>query len=478
MSSWFPFEYRDVAAWREDGLPLSTPSNEAAKHLDAAIAQFALMDADSNEGGLMASMTKVTEADPDCNMAKILMLQLQAQERGPHIDGTMKNKCLAFKEQSKKVSLSSWEEKHLECALALSEYDMLKACQIWEDILVDHPKDMASLQMLYFAHLNTGRRRGLRDSVLRVIDHYPPYDRYYGNLHGKLCFGYEENNQFDLGFKAGTKALEHTPKDIWAIHAMSHVYHETGRSGDGISFLERVENDWVSNPSPVKRHVWWHKSLYYFDLGDYEEAISLYDATIKPLAFKEKMAFSLSDAASLLLRLQTQDAPKGVDLKERWCELGQVYKDHMSNSIGNVFYDFHPLVTFLFGDNKDGGLKLQEQIQEQARSVTKNKDFNCMVANKVGVELAEATIAYSRQDYSQVVEHLNPIRYDVLEHLGGSHAQKDVIHIMLLDAAQRSGQVNLAKQLLAERLAWNGGSLKNDQSTFNERMAAKMSMVH
>lgn len=79
MSSWFPFEYRDVAAWREDGLPLSTPSNEAAKHLDAAIAQFALMDADSNEGGLMASMTKVTEADPDCNMAKILMLQLQAQ---------------------------------------------------------------------------------------------------------------------------------------------------------------------------------------------------------------------------------------------------------------------------------------------------------------------------------------------------------------------------------------------------------------
>lgn len=196
------------------------------------------------------------------------------------------------------------------------------------------------------------------------------------------------------------------------------------------------------------------------------------------LRVPEKMAFSLSDAASLLLRLQTQDAPKGVDLKERWCELGQVYKDHMSNSIGNVFYDFHPLVTFLFGDNKDGGLKLQEQIQEQARSVTKNKDFNCMVANKVGVELAEATIAYSRQDYSQVVEHLNPIRYDVLEHLGGSHAQKDVIHIMLLDAAQRSGQVNLAKQLLAERLAWNGGSLKNDQSTFNERMAAKMSMVH
>ena len=27
---------------------------------------------------------------------------------------------------------------------------------------------------------------------------------------------------------AGERALEHTPRDIWAIHSMSHVHEETG----------------------------------------------------------------------------------------------------------------------------------------------------------------------------------------------------------------------------------------------------------
>ena len=45
---------------------------------------------------------------------------------------------------------------------------------------------------------------------------------------GKLCFGFEENCQFMQAEAAGTKALEHTPRDIWAIHSMAHVYEETG----------------------------------------------------------------------------------------------------------------------------------------------------------------------------------------------------------------------------------------------------------
>ena len=44
---------------------------------------------------------------------------------------------------------------------------------------------------------------------------------------GKLCFGFEENCQFVQAETAGTKALEHTPQDIWAIHSMAHVYEET-----------------------------------------------------------------------------------------------------------------------------------------------------------------------------------------------------------------------------------------------------------
>jgi len=47
MGSWFPFEYRDVSGWKAEGLPLtSSSSSEAAKMLDATVAQFSLLNAD------------------------------------------------------------------------------------------------------------------------------------------------------------------------------------------------------------------------------------------------------------------------------------------------------------------------------------------------------------------------------------------------------------------------------------------------
>ncbi len=47
------------------------------------------------------------------------------------------------------------------------------------------------------------------------------------NIQGKLCFGYEQNQQMDQALKAGLRCLEATPRDIWGIHSMAHVYEET-----------------------------------------------------------------------------------------------------------------------------------------------------------------------------------------------------------------------------------------------------------
>ena len=154
------------------------------------------------------------------------------------------------------------EKLHFNAALALADNDILKACQYWQEILIDHPKDILALHWLFFSHMTTGRRKYLRNSVYRVIHNYKPDHRYYGyvlstyllnlpivdlifpivdklwiilgvfffrNVHGKLCFGYEENRQFDLATKEGILALSRTPKDVWAIHSVAHIYDETDR---------------------------------------------------------------------------------------------------------------------------------------------------------------------------------------------------------------------------------------------------------
>ena len=42
---------------------------------------------------------------------------------------------------------------------------------------------------------------------------------------------------------------------------------------------------------------------------------------------------------------------------------------------------------------------------------------------------------------------------DVSHRFGGSHAQRDLLSLTLIDAAWRAGQRNLARHVLAERLA-------------------------
>ncbi|XP_068736666.1 uncharacterized protein [Montipora capricornis] len=57
--------WRDVDAWRKEGLPMSTTSNEAAKMFDATISQWTAHADDPVLGGLESSVNKMLSADPD-----------------------------------------------------------------------------------------------------------------------------------------------------------------------------------------------------------------------------------------------------------------------------------------------------------------------------------------------------------------------------------------------------------------------------
>ncbi|AOF83093.1 hypothetical protein BSY238_647 [Methyloversatilis sp. RAC08] len=66
--------------------------------------------------------------------------------------------------------------------------------------------------------------------------------------------------------------------------------------------------------------------------------------------------------------------------------------------------------------------------------------------------------AFADGDYAQTVELLRPIRH-IAHRFGGSHAQRDVIDLTLIEAAARDGQQSLADALRAERALQAGGAL-------------------
>ena len=61
-------------------------------------------------------------------------------------------------------------------------------------------------------------------------------------------------------------------------------------------------------------------------------------------------------------------------------------------------------------------------------------------------------VAHGRGRYGQAIDLLREVRNGAAR-FGGSHAQRDLLDLTLIDAARRDGQTALERALLAERAA-------------------------
>ena len=77
-----------------------------------------------------------------------------------------------------------------------------------------------------------------------------------------------------------------------------------------------------------------------------------------------------------------------------------------------------------------------------------NAFFTC----EVGHSVARALQAFGDERYPDCVRLLREVR-NIAYRFGGSHAQRDVIDLTLIEAALRSGRAAMAKALAAERAA-------------------------
>jgi hypothetical protein len=90
-------------------------------------------------------------------------------------------------------------------------------------------------------------------------------------------------------------------------------------------------------------------------------------------------------------------------------------------------------------------------LAAQARAM-RGSDDNAAFTREVGDAVTRAIRAFGDGHYAEVVRLLRPVR-DIAHRFGGSHAQRDILHLTLIEAAFRCGQGALATALAAERLA-------------------------
>jgi hypothetical protein len=303
--------------------------------------------------------------------------------------------------------------------------------------LVDHPRDLFALQLAHLGDLLLGQSQMLRDRVARVLGHWSRDDVGYGYVLGMHAFGLEECNEYARAESLGRRAVELQPHDVWAVHAVAHVCEMQGRAADGIAWLSATRGDWaIDNGMAVHNH--WHLALMHLSNDDTAAALALYDDAVAP--GPQSLAMDLSDASALLWRL----ALRGSDVGARWQSLAARWRQQAA--WGSVaFNDMHAMMALAAAGDAEGAA-------QGARAIAAAAAAGDSPAYELAAPACEALQAFAAGDHADCAERLLPL-LAATQALGGSHAQRDLLHLTAVGAAARAGHSALARALTDERAA-------------------------
>ncbi len=337
---------------------------------------------------------------------------------------------------------SARERRHFAAAKAWAEGRTSAAILGWEDILVDHPTDALALRLAQDAYFFLGRSFAIRDCAARVL---PAWDRdnpLASFILGLYAFGLEETGELGRAEDMGRAALAGNPLDAWATHALAHVMESASRQEEGVAFLKQSRPSW-GQAHFMAGHNGWHLALYFIEQERYAEALADYDRFAAP-RLADDATLDRVDAAALLWRLELA----GADVGDRWDPVARAWMAHVDDHV-LAFNDLHCALAASRSSDPDDVARLRRSLDAYQRfGVGDNRQATV----EIGRRLIDGALCFAAENYRGAVEAILPVRYDAIR-IGGSHAQRDIVNLTLIAAAERSGQWSLARAFLAERVA-------------------------
>lgn len=355
--------------------------------------------------------------------------------------------------------LTERERRHLSAARAYAEGDLGSASEQLTWLLVDHPRDVLALFVGHQIDFFCGDSVTLRDRTGRVLQAWDKSHPWYGFVLGMHAFGLEECNLYPLAEAAGMAALDHDPRDVWALHAVAHVHEMQGRFHDGLAFMDERRADWTEGNFFVV-HNSWHEALFKLEAGDVAGALANYDRYVHNES-SAKIALEMLDAAALLWRLHLM----GIDTGGRWDPLADAWAAWLGEN-WYVFNDVHAVISFVGAGRLDAARKVVEGLRAYDENPPQGPITNVMMTRDVGLPVASAVLAFGEERYDDAVSLLHPIRKHV-QRFGGSNAQRDLVARTMLEAAIRAG-APLSQAIISERMALR------DTSPYNWRQLARI----
>lgn len=314
-------------------------------------------------------------------------------------------------DRARSRAASPRERAHVAALEHLVAGEFTLAARRWDQI-AGEGHDFAAVRFAHDIYLHVGdSARRLRSSQ-RAIDRWSSDDPSWSLIVGQHAFSLEEAGFYGEAEELGWQALEADPLDLWALHALAHVYETIEDQQKSLALLRGREQTW-SAQDQLAVHIWWHLALRLIDAGQYDETLQIHDSLVPA----STTPFRLCDLTSMLWRLEL----RGVDVGDRWVNLADAFAIRPERHTTG-FLDLHAAMVYSRLPDHHAAQAFFDGVHtSHASGGTENDDtFRRVVAPLVD---AIRTSTVDPRNAASMLENVDAR----LHRIGGSIAQRDIV---------------------------------------------------
>ena len=315
------------------------------------------------------------------------------------------------------------ERGHLAAIAAMLGDDYERAKTLLGELLRLHPRDALALQVAHSFDYVTGDVARLNDRVAAVLPAWASDLPGYHAVLSMHAFSLEECGEYERAERTAHAALAMNPFDARAHHVMAHVFEMTERADAGVRWMNGHIAGWGVD-TVAATHCWWHLTLFHLAQSQPDRALALYDRRVR--AGHSGAIADLIDAASLLWRIHLS----GGDTGTRWAELAAAWTPHIDDRFCS-FNDLHAMLAFVGARDWDSAQRLKLALVKSQSLPTRHGG----TTRQIGLPACRALIAFGHGNDTLAITLFASLP-ELAHRIGGSHAQRDVLHLTLLDAIE------------------------------------------
>lgn len=408
------------------GLKLSTSSAAARDAYVEGIDR--MLAADS---GVEDSLAESLEADPDFALAHAALarhhqLYVRPAEARASADAAVRLS----------QSATAREKQHVEIVRLLIAGQSPQALKLIRQHVIDYPRDAFSLSPAcgVFGAIGFSGRIGREAELLAFLEPLAADyggDWWFATVH---AFALIETGQWDRGRQLAERALEVRPTTAHGAHTLIHALFEAGADDEAVDFL----GGWLrgsDRASVLHCHIWWHYALTLMAVNRHDDAWEAFRHNCLPGATTSPPITVFSDSSSYMWRSELAGHPRD---RAVWQQVREFYEARFPQPM--VFVDAHVgLVYAVLGETAE----LQSCIAQLAELGEAGR----LPAETTGATLAQAYGAFADENWSRVIELLEPLVPQVVR-IGGSRAQRDLMTNTLLAAYVKADRPDEARAFL------------------------------